>query len=401
MSNLPVEGVLLVGSILVFLGILTSKISSLWGIPVLLTVLTMSMLAGSDGIGHIAFNDPYAAQILGSITLSIILFHGGLDTKFSEVKNVLGPGLILSTLGVLLTTVILGIIIYFINDFSLYESMLMGTIVASTDAAAVFSILKSFNLKLKNNLKPILELESGSNDAMAYFLMIFFISLIRNNIKLSVLGCITIFFQEMIIGGLLGICMGIAIKYIVINIKLNNEAFYPSITLAMMIFTYSFTNFIHGNGFLSVYIAGIILGKEEFVRKERLLWFFSSMSWGMQMIMFIVLGLLVFPKQIPQIAIEGMFISIALMFIARPLSVFISFAFHKNFSINDKLFLSWVGLRGATSIVFATFPMIYQLNNSNKMFNIVYFVVISSAVLQGMTIPFMARKLNLIESNEM
>ena len=401
MSNLPVEGVLLVGSILVFLGILTSKISSLWGIPVLLTVLTMSMLAGSDGIGHIEFNDPYAAQILGSITLSIILFHGGLDTKFSEVKNVLGPGLILSTLGVLLTTIILGIIIYFINDFSLYESMLMGTIVASTDAAAVFSILKSFNLKLKNNLKPILELESGSNDAMAYFLMIFFISLIRNNIKLSLLGCITIFFQEMIIGGLLGVCMGLAIKYIVMNVKLNNEAFYPSITLAMMIFTYSFTSFIHGNGFLSVYIAGIMLGKEEFVRKERLLWFFSSMSWGMQMIMFIVLGLLVFPKQIPQVAIEGMFISIALIFIARPLSVFISFLFHKKFSINDKLFLSWVGLRGATSIVFATFPMIYQLNNSNKMFNIVYFVVISSAVLQGMTIPFMARKLDLIENNEM
>lgn len=394
MSDLNVEGMLIVGSLLVFISILTSKYSKGLGIPVLLVFLFISMLAGSDGVGKIPFDDPLPAQVLGSITLCLILFNGGIKTDFSKFVSSIKDGASLATLGILLTVLILAVFLYIFGIFSFKASLLMGGIVASTDAAAVFSILSSNNLKLKNNLDSVLELESGSNDPMSYFIISLMISSLTSNDPITLSSGAFFFFKEMLLGATLGCGMGYAMKYLLEKFELSDEFFYPGMILAMTFFTYGLTNYIHGNGFLAVYLAGIIVGQNNFVRKNKLTWFFESTTWIFQMIMYISLGLLVYPHQLPGVAWKGILTAFILIFIARPLAVFASLAFSK-YSVKEKLFLSWVGLRGATSIVFATFPLLTEVEGADQMFNIVFFVVMISILFQGTTIPFIARFLGV------
>ena len=387
----------MVGSFLLFISILASKLSSRLGIPTLLIFLLIGMLAGADGVGGIQFQSPYIAKVLGTVTLTLILFSGGLDTDFAHVRPIIWNGVLLSTVGVLITALSVGVFVHWVTDLSLIEGMLVGAIVSSTDAAAVFSILRSKNLQLKANLSPTLELESGSNDAMAYFLMIFFTKLLTTHQDMSIWSAIPRFFQEMVLGGLIGVVGGRSMIFIVNKIQLAYEALYPVITLAMILFIHSFTNSVHGNGFLAVYLAGLILGSQNFIHKNSLVRFYDGISWLMQAVMFISLGLLVSPHKLIPIAGVGLLIAAALMLLARPISVFISLAFTKvNF--NQKVFISWVGLRGAVPIVFATHPLLESVDKSDKIFHIVFFIVLTSVLLQGTTLYPLAKWLGLEET---
>lgn len=392
--NFTVEGILIIGSFLLFISILASKFSTKLGIPTLLIFLAIGMLAGSDGLGGIRFESPYIAKVLGAITLTLILFSGGIDTEYEHIRSIIWNGVLLSTIGVLVTAFSIGYFVYLVTDFSLIEGLLVGSIVSSTDAAAVFSILRSRNLHLKANLSPTLELESGSNDAMAYFLMIFFTSLLTSSQEISMWSALPRFFQEMFIGGAVGLVAGNGMVFVVNRIKLMYESLYPGLTLAMILFTYSATNSIHGSGFLAVYIAGLILGSQKFIHKKSLIRFYDGISWLMQVVMFISLGLLVYPHRLIPIAGIGFLISGVLMFLARPISVFLSLAFTKV-TFNQKLFISWVGLRGAVPIVFATYPLLEGVTKSDKIFHIVFFIVLTSVLFQGTTLYPLAKWLKL------
>ncbi|MBK6482059.1 MAG: potassium/proton antiporter [Chitinophagaceae bacterium] len=389
------ENILLIGSILLLLSILASKTTGKLGVPALVIFLVMGMLAGSDGIGGIQFDDPNLAQSLGVIALSFILFSGGLETKWESVKPVLWQGVTLSTLGVLLTTVSLGLFITLISDFTLTEGLLIGAIVSSTDAAAVFTILRSKNIGLKGNLRPLLELESGSNDPMAYFLTIGITSLLVDK-DASFASLIPLFFQQMIIGALAGFLLGKLMTWTLNKINLDYDGLYPVLTLALVFFTYSITTFFSGNGFLAVYLSAIILGNQNFIHKKSIIRFYDGQAWLMQIVMFITLGLLVFPKQMLPFIGTGLVIALFLMFAARPLAVFLCLLFFKMKN-RERLLISWVGLRGAVPIVFATYPLLQGVEKSAMIFNIVFFIVLASVILQGTTIPIVAKWLYLFK----
>lgn len=389
------ENILLIGSILLLLSIVASKTSGKFGVPALVIFLTVGMLAGSDGIGGIQFNDPHMAQSLGVIALTFILFSGGLETKWEKIKPILWKGITLSTLGVLLTAVTVGVFISTVFDFSLTEGLLIGSIVSSTDAAAVFSILRSKNMGLKNNISPLLELESGSNDPMAYFLTIG-VTFLLVHPGTSFASLIPLFFQQMIIGALAGYLLGKFMAWLMNHIKLDYEGLYPVLTLGLILFTYSITNYLNGNGFLAVYLSAIILGNEKFIHKKSIFRFYDGQAWLMQIVMFLTLGLLVFPKQVLPFAGTGLLIALFLIFIARPIAVFICLLPFKMKN-NERLLISWVGLRGAVPIVFATYPLIYNVEKSPVIFNIVFFIVLTSVMLQGTTIPVIAKWLHLFE----
>jgi potassium/hydrogen antiporter len=393
--NFTAEAILIVGSFLLFISILASKISTKLGIPTLLIFLAVGMLAGSEGIGGIGLHNAALAKVLGAVTLTLILFSGGLDTEYAHIRPIIWHGVLLSTVGVLVTAFGIGYFIYWVTDFNLVESLLVGSIISSTDAAAVFSILRSKNIHLKHNLTPTLELESGSNDVMAFFLMMFFTGLLRSGGKIEFSSAIATFFKEMLIGGLVGFLMGKAMLWVVNKAQLAYEALYPGLTLSMILFTYSATNFIHGSGFLAVYIAALMLGSQDFLHKKSLIRFYDGVTWLMQVAMFIVLGLLVFPRQLIPVAGIGILISLVLMFVARPLGVFLSLAFFKKVGYQQKLFISWVGLRGAVPIVFATYPLLERIDKSEIIFHIVFFIVLTSILFQGTTLHPLAKWLNL------
>ena len=393
--DFTVESILIVGSFLLFVSILASKISTKLGIPTLLIFLAIGMLAGSDGIGGISFYNPYLAKVLGAVTLTLILFSGGLDTEYAHIRPIIWNGILLSTVGVLATAFSIGYFTYLVTNLSLVESLLLGSIISSTDAAAVFSILRSKNIYLKHNLAPTLELESGSNDVLAYFLMVFFTGLLSSKGAISVSSAIPMFFREMLIGGVMGFLIGKAMVLVVNKARLAYEALYPGLTLSMILFAYSATNFIHGSGFLAVYIAALMLGSQDFLHKKSLIRFYDGVTWLMQVVMFIVLGLLVFPKRLIPVAGMGVLISLVLMFMARPLGVFLSLAFFKKVDYKQKLFISWVGLRGAVPIVFATYPLLEGIDKSDTIFHIVFFIVLTSILFQGTTLHQLAQWLQL------
>jgi potassium/hydrogen antiporter len=393
--NFTAEAILIVGSFLLFISILASKISTKLGIPTLLIFLAVGMLAGSEGIGGIGFHNAALAKVLGAVTLTLILFSGGLDTEYAHIRPIIWHGVLLSTVGVLVTAFGIGCFIYWVTNFNLVESLLVGSIISSTDAAAVFSILRSKNIHLKHNLAPTLELESGSNDVMAFFLMMFFTGLLSSGGKIEFSSAVATFFKEMLIGGLVGFLMGKAMVWVVNEAQLAYEALYPGLTLSMILFTYSATNFIHGSGFLAVYIAALMLGSQDFLHKKSLIRFYDGVTWLMQVAMFIVLGLLVFPRQLIPVAGIGILISLVLMFVARPLGVFLSLVFFKKVGYQQKLFISWVGLRGAVPIVFATYPLLERIDKSEIIFHIVFFIVLTSILFQGTTLHPLAKWLNL------
>jgi potassium/hydrogen antiporter len=391
--NLTTENFLLIGSILLFVSIIAGKTSYKFGVPTLILFLAIGMLAGSEGIGRINFYDPKISQFIGIVALNFILFSGGLDTHWLTVKPVLWQGVTLSTLGVLITATSVGFFVYFLTDFTIYEGLLLGAIVSSTDAAAVFSILRSKNIGLKDKLRPTLELESGSNDPMAYFLTIAFTGLVLNQ-NADFVSIIPLFFQQIIIGGILGFVFGKIGVFVINKISLEFEGLYPVLAIALMFFTFSFTDFISGNGFLAVYITAVYLGNHDLMHKKAIIKAFDGFAWLMQIILFLTLGLLVFPSQVFPIVGIGMIISIFLILVARPLSVFLSLMFFKT-KIKSRWFVSWVGLRGAVPIVFATYPLIASLEKSQMIFNIVFFISVSSLIIQGTSVATVARWLRV------
>lgn len=388
------ENILLLGSILLFISIVASKTSFKIGIPTLILFLIVGMLAGSDGPGNIYFDDPEIAQFVGVIALTFILFSGGLDTKIESIRPVLKDGIALSTIGVLVTAVLVGVFTSYLLGFTLVEGLLLGAIVSSTDAAAVFSILRSHNIGLKGNIRPLLEFESGSNDPMAYFLTVSFIGLVKEP-DASVMMLVPKFFIGMIIGGICGYALGRAMTYVLNKIHLEVEGLYPVLILALMFFTFSFTDRIGGNGFLAVYLSGIILGNSNFIHKKSLIRFYDGQAWLMQIVMFLALGLLVFPKQMVPIIPHGIALTAFLIFIARPVAVFISLSRSHDLNWRKKLFISWVGLRGAVPIVFATYPMLAGVHYANSIFNLVFFISTISVLVQGTTLPLMAKWLHV------
>lgn len=392
--TLSTENILLVGSILLFIALVVGKTSHRLGVPVLILFLGVGMLAGSDGIGGIHFDNPKTAQFIGIVALNCILFSGGLDTSWSSVKPILGQGISLSTLGVLITAITVGIFVWAITDFTLYEGLLLGSIVSSTDSAAVFSILRSKSIALKENIRPTLELESGSNDPMAYILTIIFTGMVVNQDS-SLLSMVPLFFRQLILGIIFGFALGKLAEIVINKIELEYEGLYVVLVMAIVFFIFSATDFLGGNGFLAVYIAAVFLGNKQLMHKKKILKSFDSYAWLMQIILFLTLGLLVFPKEILPLAGLGMLISLFLILIARPIAVHLSLL-PFNLTSGTRTFISWVGLRGAVPIVFATYPMIAGAEKSDIIFNLVFFISITSVLIQGTTLLPIARYLNLI-----
>ncbi len=391
--NLTIENILLIGSLLLFVSVIAGKTSYRFGVPTLLLFLAIGMLAGSDGIGGIYFDDPNVAQFIGVVSLNFILFSGGLDTSWTSVKPILREGVVLSTAGVLLTAISLGVFVWWITDFTFYESMLLGSIVSSTDAAAVFSILRSKSLSLKSNLRATLELESGSNDPMAYALTIAFLTLVVHQDQ-SIASILPMFFQQMILGGIAGFAFGKLSKLIINRIQLDYEGLYPVLVIALMFVTFSATNFVGGNGFLAIYICAVYLGNQDLIHKKTILKMYDGLAWLMQIVLFLTLGLLVYPSNIFPVVGVGLLISLFLIIVARPVSVFLSLMFFKM-QTRRRLYISWVGLRGAVPIVFATYPLLAGIDKADMIFNIVFFISVSSVLVQGTSLPIVAKWLNV------
>lgn len=391
--SITIENILLIGSLLLLISVIVGKPSYKFGVPTLLIFLVIGMLAGSEGIGGIYFNDPQIAQFIGIVSLNFILFSGGLDTSFQAVKPVLRQGIALSTLGVMLTAISLGTFVWFITDFSIYESILLGSIVSSTDAAAVFSILRSKNLALRQNLRPTLELESGSNDPMAYVMTIACLTLVINQDQ-DLISMLPFFLQQMVLGALAGWGFGRLSKIVINKIRLDFEGLYPVLVIALMFITFSATDFVGGNGFLAIYICAVYLGNQDLIHKKTIMRMYDGLAWLMQIVLFLTLGLLVFPSEIVPVVGVGLLISIFLILVARPVGVFASLVFFRM-KLRRRFYIAWVGLRGAAPIVFATYPLLAGIEKANMIFNIVFFISVTSVIIQGTTLSAVAKWLNV------
>lgn len=387
------ETILLWVAVLLFVSVISSKISDRFAVPVLLLFLAIGMLAGSEGIGRIYFDNAQIAKSLGIVTLVFIIFSGGLDTNWKDSKSIVLPGILLSTIGVLVTAIITGFFAVYILKFSFFEGMLLGSIVSSTDAAAVFAVLRSRRISLKKPLKPLLELESASNDPMAIFLTLGFISLLT--IKgAGLVSLVPRFALDMGMGALIGFLMARAIVFIVKRLRLDYEGLYPVITISLVLFTYVISVFLKGNGILAVYLAGLGLGQAEFPNKKFILKFHDGLAWISQIAMFVTLGLLVFPSHLVPLMGAGLLITLLLMVVARPVSVFLCLLPFR-LSFPKKMMVAWVGLRGSVPIILATFPFTAGLPQADVYFNVVFFVVVASVFIQGTSIPIVSKMLKL------
>lgn len=401
--NITIELFLLIVSILVFISLIVGKMGSRFGVPTLLLFLLIGVLFGSDGVG-LQFHSPKVAQAIGVFALNIILFSGGLDTRMSEIKPIAVQGFILATVGVLLTALLTGVFIYWLTNnffnaitFTLLESLLLASVMSSTDSASVFSILRSKNMSLKENLRPLLEFESGSNDPMAYMLTIVLIQLIQSP-EINEWKAVLMFFQQLIVGGLAGYLLGKYLFVRIINkINLENDALYSVLLVTLMFFMFGFTTFIGGNGYLAVYLGGLFVGNSKFVHKRSSLKFFDGMAWMVQILMFLTLGLLVNPSELLPIAGVGIAVGLFMIFVARPLTVHACLLPFRKMSLNAKHYVSWVGLRGAVPIIFATYPWVAEIPHAKTIFNIVFFITIISLLVQGTSVSVMAKWLKLAD----
>lgn len=390
---LGIEYILLAGSVLILISTAIGKLSDNLGVPTLVLFMVVGMLAGSEGPGGIQFDDPGLASSIGIVALVFILFGGGLDTKWSDVRSVLAPAVGLSTFGVMTTAVAVGAFVHLVLDIPWEYGLLLGSIISSTDAAAVFSVLRSKNVSLKGRLKPILELESGSNDPTAVFLTVGFLEVIRLP-ETTWSSLATLFVVQMGLGGMFGYALGKVMVILLNRLRFSYEGVYPVFALAFACMIYSSTAVLGGSGFLAVYIAGIVLGNSDFVQKRSLFRFFDGLAWLSQIGMFLTLGLQAYPSRLGPVAGTGLLVSAFLMFVARPFSVFVALAPSK-FDWREKLFISWVGLRGSVPIILATFPLLYGIPRADLLFNLVFFIVLTSALLQGWSISLAARALGL------
>jgi potassium/hydrogen antiporter len=391
--SLPIEYLLVAVAVLLILCVLGSKAAGRIGVPALLLFLVLGMLAGSDGPGGIEFDDPWLAQSLGVVALAFILFAGGLDTHWQSVRAVLWPALALSTLGVVLTAALVGWFAMAVLGFSWLEGLLLGAIISSTDAAAVFGVLSSRSMALKGRLKPLLELESGSNDPMAIFLTMGLTQLVLDP-SARLVDLVPMFFLQMALGAALGYGMGLAMVALVNVVRLEYEGLYPVFTVALVLLTYGASAVIGGNGFLAVYITGLAMGNRSFIHKKSLRHFHNGLAWLMQITMFFTLGLLVFPSRLVPVAGVSLLVAAFLMFVARPVSVF-AVLLPTSFSLREQLMIAWVGLRGAVPIILATFPLLAGIPQAETMFDVVFFTVLTSVLLQGTSLPLVARWLGV------
>ncbi|WP_246946075.1 potassium/proton antiporter [Bacillus pinisoli] len=393
LDQINIDYFILLTALLLIIGVLTTKFSTRLGVPALVLFLMVGMIMGSDGLGLIHFENAKLTQLIGLFALIVILFEGGLQTKWSSVKPVLTPSLSLATIGVLLTTIVVAVAAKLIFNVSWLEGLLFGAIVGSTDAAAIFAVLKGQNIKDK--LGSTLEAESGTNDPMAMFLTLSLIELMTAD-NPSYFLLIGSFIWQMGMGLVLGYLFGRIASVAINKINLDSSGLYPIFALAFALLTYSLTDLFGASGLLAVYIAALVIGNRDLTYRHSIFRFNEGFAWMMQILMFIILGLLVFPAQFLNVDIifKGLLLSIILIFIARPVSVFLS-TLRMGFDIKEKVFLSWAGLKGAVPIVLATFPMTMGLENSQLFFNVVFFVVLTSALIQGSTISVIAEKLGL------
>lgn len=382
-----------VASILALAGVVTSKLSSRLGVPVLLLFLAVGMLAGSDGPGGIHFDDPELAQTLGVVALAYILYAGGLDTRWSDIRPVIGPGAVMATVGVLITAVIAGGVAVWALDVPLETGLLLGAIISSTDAAAVFAVLRSRSVSLRGNLRPLLELESGSNDPMAVFLTVGMLEIITESVS-TPLALIPLFVLQMSIGTAAGIGAGRIGAWALNRIRLDYEGLYPVFSLAFVGATYAVTALLQGSGFIAVYVAGLVMSRERYVHKNSLVHFHDGIAWVAQIAMFVVLGLLVFPSELPSVAASGLIVAAALILVARPVAVLLTLLPFRM-PLNQIALVSWVGLRGAAPIILATFPLMEGVPHADDIFDTVFFIVLTSVLIQGTTIPVAARLLGV------
>ncbi|MBE0564513.1 MAG: potassium/proton antiporter [Krumholzibacteria bacterium] len=387
------EYLILIAGLLIMFSALASKLSERIGVPALLVFLGVGMLAGSDALGLVYFDDANLANGIGTVALAYILFSGGFDTRWSVVRPVVGRGVLLSTVGVLLTMGILGLVVWLVFGFSFKGALLLAAIVSSTDAAAVFSVLRSRGVSLKGRLRPLLELESGSNDPMAVFLTLGILDLLMNPL-LAWTSLLTGFVLQMALGAGVGLGLGRLAAILLNRVRLDYEGLYPVLSFSLVPLVFGAAAAIGGNGFLAVYAAGIVIGNSEILHRRSLMRFHDGLSWLMQIGMFLTLGLLVFPSRLPAVMGIGLVVSAVLVFVARPLAVYLCML-GSGFSWRERTLVGWTGLRGAVPIVLATFPLMLGYPESERAFNVVFFVVCVSVLLQGRSLMLVARWLGV------
>ena len=398
-SFLNSEHVVLVGSIILLVAILAAKSGTRFGTPILLLFLLVGMAFGSDGLG-IQFDSPMVAQFIGILALSVILFTGGMDTRYGEIKPVAAEGIVLATVGVFMTAFLTGTFIWAVGglfglELPLVESMLLAAVISSTDSASVFSILRSKKQGLKQNLRPLLELESGSNDPMAYILTIILVQVAQSGGEGSVWPFVGMFVVQMLVGAAAGYLFGRLTTYVMNRINLRNKSLYSVLLLACVYFIFSVTDLFGGNGYLAVYLAGLVVGNRKIVYQKSLATFFDGYMWLFQIVMFITLGLLVNPHEMLGVWQLGLLVGVFMIVAARPAAVFLCLAPFRRITAKGKLYISWVGLRGAVPIIFATYPWVAGLEHASLIFNTVFFITIISLVVQGTTVSSMANVLGL------
>lgn len=403
LTVLTTDHLLLYGSILAVLGLFLSKTGFRFGLPTLLLFLGVGMAAGATAF--INFDSPVIAQTIGSVALVVILFSGGMDTSFKEVKPIMAPGGLLATVGVLLTALFTGTFIYFLFQWldmgiklTFLQSLLFASVMSSTDSASVFSILRSKRTNLKQNLKPLLEFESGSNDPMAYMLTMVLIQMISQGDSVTIWDGVWMFVVQFSLGLLLGFLLGKGAIWLVNRANLYATSLYPILMLFVAFFIYSITNTVQGNGYLAVYVGGLVIGNSRMQYSHTIAKFFDGMQWLSQLVMFLTLGLLVDVPFLLKVALPALYISLFMLFFGRPLSVFLTLLpFWGKFSAKAQLYTSWVGLRGAVPIIFAISPWVAGLEHAQLTFTIVFFITILSLLIQGTTVHSMADKLDLID----
>lgn len=394
---------LLIGAILLMAGVLIQKPGYKYGLPTLLLFLLVGMAFGCDGLG-LEFNNVEYAQLIGMVSLSVILFSGGLSTKYCDIRPVLAPGILLSTLGVLVTTVITGLFVWWLSGFSwtnihfaLLPSMLLAATMSSTDSASVFGILSEQKIGLKYNLRPTLELESGSNDPMAYLITTVLVDVVSSGTHFEPINLLRLLVIQLSVGASLGFALGHMGVWMINHLNLSNRALYPILLVAICFLTFSLTDTLGGNGYLAIYVAGIVVGNAKLSCRNEAFTFINGLSWLSQIVMFLMLGLLVNPHEMLSVAGMALLIGLFMIFVSRPVAVFLCLSPYRNFNFKSKVFTSWVGLRGAVPILFATYPVVAGLEDHSTIFNIVFFITILSLLIQGTTITSVAKKLHLSE----